>query len=257
MDTTDSTEPPTGAEQTEPVGPATDAQVPELTVPVAAVAPETISPERLQKSPLLKNLKKRAPDPAVTQHYAELKARTLKAIGATQIRTALDQTQGRNMWQAWAGSGPFALAEFKGEWGTEIGAIRRLSNRRPAPMPDTVPIAPEPRYQVAGGSGEAVAEVMARRYHQKHAESGWWRWLKRILLTLLVIVGTFGAGALWFADRLASRPTPRPLAPPPVVDREPAAAPPVRETEHPDVVLERRGPGREPSGLHTRSRHEP
>ena len=230
------------------------------------------------KNPLLKNLRPRPGSHCKTQHYAEMKSQTAKALGIPQIHTRLDES--RKIWQAWAGGGSFQGAEFRGEWGTEIGAIRRLRNKRTSLMPqdsNTSPQAP-----AATPSPKTLDAAMMLREHKHSAEATWWTWVKRAAIAALVLVGTFGGGALWFEDRLASR-APRPMAPPAAQTfdrREPAPSmadvepaypdagaperrgrelygrtrprrdPPVPERERPnDVAPEPHGSGREPSSI--------
>lgn len=58
-------------------------------------------------------------------HRASVLAEAERATSA-RVRTRQDKSRG--MWQAWSGDGPYEHAEGRGEWTTEIGALRRLGN---------------------------------------------------------------------------------------------------------------------------------
>ena len=187
------------------------------------------------------------------QHAAEARAQTMGALNAAAIHTRLDASRG--IWQAWAGDAPFESAEYAAEWSTEIGSIRRLRNRKAVmehahggsyQLPVAQPAADTSR-------ARSVDASLLRRYDARgsHASPGWSGAMKASLV-LVLVVGAFGAGAAWFADRAASR-VPRPLIPVEAFDHPQArmddAYPDAGRAS--DAAVERRGAGREPASIRT------
>jgi len=186
-------------------------------------------------------------------HIAELRTHTSRTFGPGPIHARFDES--RRVHQAWFGSAGWEKAEYKGEWLTEAGALRRLRNSRGprtvvADGPTNVPAQPARAYP-DGGSTQSMDTLMSRRGHRGDVSPGWWGWIKRIVAFVFLVAVAFGGGALWFADRLAARhAAPAPAAPvaepvrPAAQEAPRVEAPPARaDAGHPP---EHRGAGREP-----------
>ena len=174
-----------------------DAEVPPAVVPI-----ETGKPAR------------------AAMHMGELRRLTQAAVGTNRIRTQLDPS--RNVWQAWAGDQRFELAELKGEWRTETGALRRLANAKPRAQS----AADQPRPIVASGAN--LIDALAKRHREqerKISHGG-----RTFRLIALVVVMALVAANIWLLigrwhmsmpPRPDVRPDPRPL----VVDAPERPAP--------------------------------
>jgi len=228
------------------------------TPPAASVSPEDgviatatdIATPAPEEAPTVSPAEKRR-----RMHVAELRNQIAKTLGPGGIHTRYDES--RTIHQAWFGNS-WDKAEYRGEWNTEVGALRKLRNSR-GPR-QVVPDAPNAGYSElrpypSNGSTQSIDAVMMRRQHRNEASPMWWVWLKRVVALLFIVAAAFGGGALWFADRISSR---RPTqAPARALEREdrPALEVPAPGNPSPAAEIPVPTPVGEHRGGHSRSGH--
>jgi hypothetical protein len=197
---------------------------------------------------------------ARSKHQAEQLQQAKTATGLQRIHTRYDAP--RTMWQAWAGDGGWDRAEVRGEWTTELGAIRRMRNgrgRAPATENDgrtSRPMTPADADVHVLDAMIAGREKRAREQPVRVFMRSVWKGVRITLVVSAAATICVMAGAAWMAQRdhvshdvgaVAARvvestvprqapaPTSPPVAPAPVV-----AVPPAAEIVTPEMARWRR-----------------
>lgn len=155
------------------------------------------------------------PDPIALRrqlHSKELFMQARAVTGQQRIQTRLDTT--RNVWQAWAGDGPFERAEWRGEWGTETGAVRRLRNARVG-RPGAMPIDDDRRSRDLPPVADVrVLDGLMHAQDKRRAKPSLGRSAGSALRTI-ALIAVIAVAAIQALVLLSRRPTPPVAAPPP------------------------------------------
>lgn len=173
----------------------------------------------------------------LAEAFAQTQAVLNTALGAVvELQTGVDSTRG--VWRAWTGGEGFDRAKYKGEWGNELGALRRLRNaalNRSQSEPVIHRTSQETRPAPGGGSTSMLDTLAQRRQHSSEPHSFVKRtmsWMLYIVLFGLLFSGlTVGAWESFLRELVTRRPvaaTPHPIVP---VAAEPSTPDPVVDEE--------------------------